>query len=318
MPSPETPIPPDGEWSGPARRPCVVFNPTARGDQARRLHQVLDAIAAPGVLRPTTGPGDARRLAREAVAAGHDLIFAAGGDGTVFEVLNGLAEAPGGFQRTALAVIPLGTANVLAHELKVPTQPQAAWELQHTGRLRSIDCGFAEFRDDAGKPCRAHFAIVAGAGLDARAVQLVNWSLKRRFGKLAYIAAALRALVQYRDRVRCTLAGQPFSGRVVLAGNGRLYAGELAVFGDGAIDNGRLQVRGVTRISTSLLLGCLRAYLTGRWPFDGRLPADTVPELSLESDGRVPLQLDGEFAGWLPARLRILPSTLRVLVPSAP
>lgn len=309
--------PPDPAPRIAARRPCVIFNPTARGDKARAFRQFLDSAASETLLKPTTGPGTARRLARQAVEDGHDLIVAAGGDGTAFEVLNGMADAPEGLTRAALGVLPLGTANVLAHELRIPLHPRRAWELLRHGRLRTMDCGYAEFRDPAGAPQHAHFAIVAGAGLDARAVQLVDWSLKKRTGKLAYIAAAFRALLRYPDQIRCTLAGQPFRGRVVLAGNGRLYAGDLAVFGDGALDSGHLHVRGVPRISPFLLLGCLRAYATHRWPFEGRLPADSVTDLALDSDAPAPLQLDGEFAGWLPARLRILPRALHVLVPSA-
>lgn len=307
--------PPGAPPHRPANRPCIVFNPTARGDKARSFRQFLDALAGQATLKPTTGPGSARLLARQAVEEGHDLIVAAGGDGTAFEVLNGLADSPGGLQRAALGVLPLGTANVLAHELAVPADPERAWTLLQTGRIRAIDCGFAEFHDQDGHPRQAHFAIVAGAGLDARAVQLVDWSLKKRTGKLAYIAAAIQAFLHHPDRVRCTLAGQPFSGRVVLAGNGRLYAGELPVFGDGALDSGHLHVRGVQRVTPQLLLGCLRAYATRRWPLEGRLPADAVDELILDSDRPAPLQLDGEFAGWLPARLRILPGSLRVLVP---
>ena len=94
-------------------------------------------------------------------------------------------------------------------------------------------------------------------------------------------------------------------------------AADLAVFGDGALDSGRLHIRGVPDVTPGILLQCLRAYATGRWPLEGRLPADTVTELRIESDDPVPLQLDGEFVGWLPARLRILPGALHVLVPGA-
>lgn len=298
-------------------RACVIFNPAARGEKARHCRRFLDTLGSRAELMPTTGPGTARALSRSAVESGHSLIFAAGGDGTVFEVLNGIADVPEGLERAALGVLPLGTANVLAHELGLPSDPARACQLldRDRGRLRRIDCGVAEFQGTDGHQQRAHFAIVAGAGLDARAVQLVDWRMKRRTGKLAYVLAACRALFQYPDRVRCRLGGTPFDGRAILAGNGRFYAGEIPVFGDGALDSGRLHLRGVRSVGPVVLLRCLMAYATGRWPLGQRLPADAVVEARLEADRPVPLQLDGEFAGWLPATLRVRPGALQVLVP---
>jgi diacylglycerol kinase family enzyme len=294
---------------------CVIFNPTACGERAQQFRRFLTEIG-PGIeLRPTTGPASARALAREAVEAGHRLIIAAGGDGTAFEVLNGVSDAPGGLARAVLGVLPLGTANVLAHELRIPLPPQRAWETLCHGTVQRIDCGAADFHDAQGRPCSAHFAVVAGAGLDARAVQLVEWSWKKRVGKLAYIAAALRAWLSFPDRVRCAMGGVPCRGRAVLAGNGRLYAGDLPVFLDGGLNTGRLHVRLLEKVTPAVLARCLLAYATGRWWLEGRLRSDTVAEICLEADEPVPLQLDGEFAGWLPATLRILPGALQVLRP---
>src|SRR5271165_6284868 len=99
-----------------AARTCVIFNPTARGEKARRFRRHLDEIATQSELKLTAAVGDARRLAAEAVRQGCQQIVAAGGDGTVNEVLNGMAEVPGGFEAAALGVLPLGTVNVFARE----------------------------------------------------------------------------------------------------------------------------------------------------------------------------------------------------------
>ena len=296
-------------------RACVIFNPSARGDKARQFTQLLHSLGNDIKLLPTTGPGTARTLAYQAARSGHDLVVAAGGDGTVFEVLNGIADAPKALEHTALSVLPLGTANVFAHELGLPTNPALAWEAIQSGTLRQIDCGFAEYQDSDGSRRSARFVIVAGAGLDARAVQLVDWKLKRHTGKLAYITAAIRALLQHPDQPQCRINGQIFSGRAILVGNGRLYAGELPVFSDGDLASGHLHVRGVKAVSAEILFRCLAAYLTGRWSLDPKLAGTSVPELHLTSDAPVPLQLDGEFVGWLPATLRILPASLKVLAP---
>ncbi|MCC6235162.1 MAG: diacylglycerol kinase family lipid kinase [Verrucomicrobiales bacterium] len=296
-------------------RTCVIFNPSARGGRARALAAWLRSVGAGMELRPTTGPGVASELAREAVREGYEIIGAAGGDGTIYEVLNGIADEPGGFERSRLGIIPLGTANVLAHELHLPADPRAALEILRRGRARTVDCATAEFTDDSGGRRTAHFAVVAGAGLDARAVHSVNLRLKKRVGKLAYIAAALGAAFRHRDCVRCRIGGVVFEGRAVLAGNGRLYAGAIPVFNDGSLDSGLLHVRGVRELSVSLLLHCAQAYVTGRWYPGRQLASDRVTTLELESDQPTPLQLDGEWVGWLPARLHIRPRSMQVIVP---
>ena len=96
-------------------------------------------------MKATAAPGDARRLAAEAVGEGFDLIVAAGGDGTVNEVLNGIGDAPDGFARARLGVLPLGTVNVFARELKIPLQLERAWEVLRRGRETQIDLPRVEF-----------------------------------------------------------------------------------------------------------------------------------------------------------------------------
>ena len=115
-------------------RPCVIFNPVAKGDKARRFRDSLESFAADCVLKKTNAAGDARRLATEAIHEGFDLIIAAGGDGTLNEVLNGLGDAPDGFTRACLGVLPLGTVNVFARELGIPLQPEFAWKVIQIGR----------------------------------------------------------------------------------------------------------------------------------------------------------------------------------------
>ena len=153
---------------------CVIFNPAACGEKANRFRRQLDAIAAHCALKATAAPGDARRLAAEAVADGFDLIVAAGGDGTVNEVLNGIGDAPNGFDRARLGVLPLGTVNVFARELKIPLQIERAWEVLQRGREKKIDLPSVDFFA-IGVLQKLCFAKLAGAGLDARAIELLNW-----------------------------------------------------------------------------------------------------------------------------------------------
>ena len=101
-------------------RVCVIFNPVAKGDKARHFRAHLDAVGRHASLKLTRCAGDARALAAEAVREGFEIIVAAGGDGTLNEVLNGIGDVPNGFDQTRLAVLPLGTVNVFARELRIP------------------------------------------------------------------------------------------------------------------------------------------------------------------------------------------------------
>ena len=173
----------------------MIFNPAARGEKARRFRRQLDAIGAQCAFKATTAPGDARRLAAEAVRDGFDLIAAAGGDGTVNEVLNGIGDAPDGFARARLGVLPLGTVNVFARELKIPLKIENAWEVLQRGHETKIDLPRVEFSAD-GVLQKRYFCQLAGAGLDARAIELVDWQHKKQVGKLAYVIAGLKALCE--------------------------------------------------------------------------------------------------------------------------
>jgi diacylglycerol kinase family enzyme len=297
-------------------RVCIIFNPAARGERATEFLGFLSSLGEGVELRPTTGAGAARFLAREAAEAGFDRVVAAGGDGTVFEVLNGLLDGEG--SRPSLGVLPLGTANVLARELGMPRSLPEAWRWLVSGVERWVDVGWAEFQGPDGQPGHGHFSIVAGAGLDARAVLGVGWKAKKRWGKLAYVVSALRAAVAREDRVATVLAGEAFVGRAVLVGNGRLYAGEMAMFPGGRLGSGRLEVRGLVSVTPGVVWGALWSWVTGRWVLDGSLVRDAVTELRLEPGGKtpvpVPLQLDGEWVGWLPATVRVKTGALRLVM----
>ena len=120
--------------------------------------------------------------------------MAAGGDGTVNEVLNGIGDAPDGFARARLGVLPLGTVNVFAREIGLPLRIERAWEtLQRRTRDCALICRAWNF-PSTGARRRQYFVQLAGAGLDARAIELVDWPLKKKVGPLAYVIAGVKAL----------------------------------------------------------------------------------------------------------------------------
>ena len=293
---------------------CVIFNPAARGDKARRFRRQLDAIGAQCALKATTAAGDARRLATEAVNDGFDLIVAAGGDGTLNEVLNGIGAAPDGFAKARLGVLPLGTVNVFARELKIPLRAEQAWEVLQRGRERRIDLPFAEFFT-GGKPRKEYFAQLAGAGLDARAIELVDWQHKKQVGKLAYVIAGLKALCEKKSEITVRAGGDSASGELILIGNGRLYGGSFPLLSGAELNDGILDVCVLPRANWWRLLPCLPGLLVR-----GKFPAGSVRHLQgrtleLTSDAPAAFELDGEWVGHLPVKFSVEHEKLRVTVP---
>lgn len=296
-------------------RTCIIFNPTARGEKARRFRRHLDEIGSQATLKLTTAPGDARRLSAEAVTEGFETVVAAGGDGTVNEVLNGVGDVPGGWERARLGVLPLGTVNVFARELGLPRKVMGAWDCVRRGRESRIDLPQVEFTAPGGRQQR-YFAQLAGAGLDARAIELVQWELKKRIGPLAYVLAGLQALRGKPARIRVE-AGIPelTAGGLVLIGNGRLYGGPFRLFPRADLRDGLLDICVFERVNWFTLARCAPFLL-----LFGRLPASAARvvqahTIELSSPDSTPLEVDGELVGQLPARFSIARSLLRVVVP---
>jgi YegS/Rv2252/BmrU family lipid kinase len=295
---------------------CVIFNPAARGERAAAFRERLGALSERAVLKPTYAPGSARAQAAGAVADGFEVLVAAGGDGTVNEVLNGLADAPDGLARVRLGVLPLGTMNVLARELKIPFAFEESWRLIESGVERIIDLPEAEFTA-GGQPERRCFAQLAGAGLDARAIELVNWDLKKRLGPLAYVAAGLKAMTQARPGVIASAEQAGAMGELVLLGNGRCYGGSFTLFPEARVDDGLLDVTVFPRVNWATLARGAWGMLSNRIWATTEARTFQASSVTLTSETPVTFQLDGENAGRLPATFRVRPRALRVLAPAA-
>lgn len=295
-------------------RTCVIFNPAAKGDKARRSREFFSARAFGCVLKPTTGPGGGRALATEAVREGFDRIIAAGGDGTLNEILNGIADEPDALARVSLGIVPVGTANVFARELRIPFQLKAAWQVANGNHLETVDLLRVDcHRGD--RPIRRYGLQLAGAGLDARATELVSWEWKKRQGFLAYVLAGLKALRETQPRITVVDADRTESGQLVLIGNGRLYGGPFPLFPLADLHDGRLEIRIVGRVNYWTALACGLGVLTGRTGVGLPSRDFQAAEIELRADRRAALQIDGEPVGELPARIVVLPGRLRVVVP---
>ena len=173
------------------RSAVLLYNPLSGNRQAKRRNQI-DAVVE--VLRnaqidavciATRSSADATEQARQAVAAGYDTVFACGGDGTVNDALQALVGT-----HTSLGVIPMGTGNVLAHDLGIPLQPTRALGAALSGQPRRIAVGKIEYQDPTGKPAERYFSVVAGIGVDAHLFRHFDPQAKQRFGMASYYTKA--------------------------------------------------------------------------------------------------------------------------------
>ncbi len=297
-------------------RICVIFNPTAKGGKARQFRQFLDTIAPRCALKLTRAPGAARSLAAEAVREGFGTIVAAGGDGTLNEVLNGIGDEPDGFFRARLAVLPLGTVNVFAKELGLPTRLPLVWEIIQRGREFVMDLPQVEFTGQ-GRPQRRYFAQLAGAGLDARAIELVDWEVKKRFAYLAYGLAVVKAWRETQSQITVSNGKTSAAGELVLIGNGRFYAGRFIVFPKANLRDGRLDVCVLPKLDWKTVAACAWGIVTRRLNRMRAVRHLQVETFSLTSPTRTSLEIDGERVGELPARFSLQRAKLRVIVPKS-
>ena len=275
----------------------------------------LAALVDKCTLKPTIASGDGRRLAMEAVSEGYDTIIAAGGDGTLNEVINGMGDVPDGFTRSRVGILPLGTINVFAKELGLPMSYERAWQIIEAGREKRIDLPQAEFTR-AGQPSRRYFAQLAGAGLDSRAIERVDWNLKKKFGPLAYVAAGLKALGEPMSPLTVSSAHWSVRGELVLIGNGRFYGGKLDFFPQADLQDGRLDVTVFPKVNWGTILRVGWGWLTDKIHRSAGAQTFQAESFTLTSElPDVPFELDGDNVGLLPVRFSVQRAALRVLVP---
>ncbi len=300
----------------------MIRNPTA----GRRRRGLVDAVVRHVRLAgwtvdliDTNAVGDARRLAEGCDAGRYGVIAVAGGDGTINEVINGLARrcetAP------PLAIVPLGTANVLAHELGLDSSAASIARTILSGREVLVQPGEASGSSEAGGDPRC-FSLMAGAGFDAKVVAGVSAGMKRRLGKAAYVWRSLIETQRYRPvRYAVEIDGKRYEAASVIVTRGRHYAGPYIVAPDAALSEPRLHVCLFERWGRSHTLRFGLALLMGRLPRAGgyRVVAGRDVRLSVLNDageaGRQPVQIDGDDALTLPVSIGLSSGALRLLQP---
>src|SRR5271163_170772 len=305
----------------------ILFNPNSgRPRRDAELNHAIGIIQSAGVRTELTvcrSSQEATDNARCAVAAGSDTVFACGGDGTIHDVIQGLAGTP-----IALAILPFGTANALAHDLGIPLRPSAAAEIAVKGNVRRIPLGRVEYEDFHGKPAARYFTVAAGIGVDAHLFYKLTADLKNRSGMAAYYLKALQLVATYNMRrfeVEYTNGSshrQQASLTELLAVRIRFFGNILRELVPGAsLDCGDLRVVMCRTASRHAYLQYVAGTLLGRrWKIDGIdlvSSSEIVCNLPKDNDdaGRVYVEADGELLGRLPARMSMEADALSLVVP---
>lgn len=310
QPTPAAAAAPDSAAPLAARRLMVIFNPTAGGNRRRRLMKTLEhlrALDCTVTLRETGRAGDAEVFAAEARRSACDVVVVAGGDGTVNEAINGLCCGPGD---VALGIIPLGTANVLAHEIGLSLSPKAVAEALAHGPLRRIHLGQAGER---------RFLLMAGAGFDAEVVEHIDLRLKRLLGKGAYVLEMLRQARRYPFptlRVRDHDAGTVREAATAVALNGRLYGGPFVVVQQGGLTEPTLDMVLLKRKGMFNVIRYAVGLASGRLAGFPDVEVLRGTNFSIDGESAEPVQGDGDILTRLPATMRVADETVELVFPA--
>lgn len=290
------------------RRVLIIVNPAAGGvgRRGRRLDRIVAALKRRGcdaVVRPTAATsGDAERLAREA-EADFEAIVAAGGDGTLNAVVNGAATSAG----RPVALLPFGTANVLAHEIGLPRDAERLADLIARGAARPVWPGTVGDR---------LFLTTASAGFDAEIVGGVDARLKRRLGRGAFAWAVVAGLVRYRaPRLIVRTGGAEYRAAGAIAAKGRCYAGRFVIAPGADLAEPMLDLVLLLRSGRLATLRYLVALLLGRAGRGRGVAVIRTRSAVFCGDSPGLVQADGEPAPALPVRIGIAEQPLWLIVP---
>ncbi|HHW14625.1 MAG TPA: diacylglycerol kinase family lipid kinase [Firmicutes bacterium] len=290
----------------------IVVNPTAgRGAAGRRWPAVaaeLDRLGLDYEPHFTVGPGDATEVARRAASEGFDAVVAAGGDGTLSEVVNGLV----GTGRL-LGILPMGSGNDFALAAGIGPGPFAAAQLLASPVPRLVDLGRVDGR---------YFINVASAGMDAEIARLMNEDLRYLRGTTAYLAATIATLFRFRPApVRLELDGvvHELEAVLVAVANGQYYGGGMNITPRAVLDDGLLDVCAVGALGRLEFLRAFPSVFRGEHLSHPKISTFRARRVVLYPAGERPLlvQADGEIIGALPQEFVVEPAALTILGPPA-
>ena len=286
------------------RRYPLIFNPTAHSQKGGRVLRFLEQHPDHFAVHATRYVGEACELATRFAAAGEAVVIAAGGDGTLNEVVSGLAGST-----TVLGVLPGGTMNVFARELGIPCDSlERAFEVIERGFVREVDLFAAN-----GVP----FLQMAGVGFDAAVIEETTWESKKLLGPLAYLLAAVRVLGEQPPLLDVLCAdGRREQGVAVLAGNGSLYGGQFRFFRNADNRDSKLDVLVYKEAGYRLVLDSLHGLAIGGIDRLASTSYFQTESFTVRADREVPVEVDGEWIGrFTEVHFKETAHCLRVMAP---
>src|SRR5579859_223001 len=315
------------------RKAALLYNPASGGSGRRRQRELESALAvlrAAGVdadLVPTQSPAHAKEETRSAIDSGCDTLFACGGDGTIHNAVQVLAGSP-----VALAILPTGTANALAHDLGLPLNVTAAAKAALNAVPRRIALGCVKYLDLHNNPGQRYFVITAGVGVDAHLFYKLHTGTKQRMGMAAYYAKAWHLWFNYpmtRFAANYVETGSALQQRAnvteLLAVRIRNFGGVVQELAPGASldrDDMRL-VFARTASRLAYLAWVTRGLLRCHWNVPGvnlvhstRVLCDYEPSSAAPEPRKIYVEADGELLGSLPAEITVVPNSLTLLAPA--
>jgi diacylglycerol kinase (ATP) len=289
------------------KKMLVILNPLAgKGTSRKLINRTLKFFKDRGYMvdfYETKDQGDARKAVQRLNNDCH-IIVIMGGDGTINEVLNGLRN-----WKTRLGIIPIGTANVLAKELKIPFDVMSACEVITQEN---------ELKLDLGKNEKGYFVLIAGVGLDATIVKDLSTRRNGNIGYASYTIPIIKNLLSYKyPKLSVKVDGKLIENNagLVFVGNTKSYGGPIEVTSYAKANDGTFDVCIVKIKSRLSILILMWNALMRTLPESKDVKYIKGKIVSITSDLRVPYQMDGDFAGYVPTIFEIIPNVAPILVP---
>jgi YegS/Rv2252/BmrU family lipid kinase len=286
----------------------IISNPVATKASERKIAMASYYLQSKGYdveVFYTEKRGDAETLARQALRRYPLLIIAAGGDGTFNEVLNGIVGSD-----TPMAILPLGTTNVLAKEIGIPEDVKGAMKLALRKKPQRIALGKITFPHEPEKS--RYFCLMAGIGFDGEAVFRINERIKKIYGKGSYILSGLQTLTRIHPKeLSFTIDGKTYSGYFAIIGNAAKYGGDFEVTPGAQLTEPSLYAcifKGKRRLD---IIKYVLGIITGKHlRFKD---VEYVQGKTIEVGGIAHIQIDGDYLGMSPVRIEIIPDALNLI-----
>lgn len=291
---------------------AIILNPAAGRGRGAGFKTQIESALPDAKIWQTTRAGEATELARRTVQEGATLVVAAGGDGTLGEVLNGI------FGRGAkLGVLPLGTGNDFARCIGIGTGLENALQVLQSGTARAVDVGKAEIGETS-----RYFLNVAGAGFDSRVAARINDHRPKLLSKLSGTGAYLFACLAEMRRFpladfRLELDEKIVETHAVLCAiaNASSYGGGMLVAPGADLGDGLFEVCLIKELSRGAFLRAFPSVFAGKHIHHPKVEMFKAAKVRLESEPALPVLVDGEIVGKTPATFEILPRAIEVMAP---